>query len=120
MPRHTWTEDDDRRLAEAVEVVAAVELPRARFWSAVVGRLLPEVEVTSDAARSRWDRLKKQRLDQGEENWRKLEERVFAAEADQLDHIIDMLSTLQTAVDTLNSRLQSIESEQRRMRLMWE
>lgn len=120
MPRHTWTADDDARLVEAVQVVSSVDLPRARFWSAVVGRLLPEIEVTADSARSRWERMKRERLAAGEEKWKEVEQRVFAAEADQLDHIVDIVSTLQAAFDTLNSRLQSIESDMRRMRIMWE
>jgi hypothetical protein len=63
--RHRWTTDDDAALLAAVEGClpmreALAEQPRIVWWAAVCGRLaLPDV--TPDAARSRWERLARDR-----------------------------------------------------------
>ena len=60
--RHTWTNDDDTALRWAVEAClplrdAMAGQPRSVWWAAVCGRL-GLVDVSPDAARSRWGRLK--------------------------------------------------------------
>ena len=60
--RHQWTEADEDALRDAVMVVFRSELPksverRLAGWSAVAGRLLPDLTVTPDACRTRWQVL---------------------------------------------------------------
>ena len=67
--RHRWSEPDDAALREAVEVVYGDEdderSPKVSSWSAVAGRLLPDVIVTPAACRARhaWLREEEQRLE---------------------------------------------------------
>lgn len=60
---HLWTPADDGRLEEAVTALASADLPpTVALWSAVCGRLAPELVVTPDAARSRYTRVRMKRL----------------------------------------------------------
>ena len=66
--RHNWTPDDDARLEEAVLTVATCGVPpRVEVWSAVCGRLAPDLLVTPDAARSRYRRIVARRRDEAAE-----------------------------------------------------
>lgn len=57
-PRHRWTAEDDAGLTAAVETVGQIGSQASRYaistWSAVAGRLLPDLIVTPSACRARW------------------------------------------------------------------
>lgn len=86
--RHAWTEIDESALRAAVEVVFRSELPegverRLSGWSAVAGRLLPDLAVTPDACRTRWGVL----LERERVEARRIEDARAAAEtrAEEMD-----------------------------------
>ena len=86
--RHAWSEADEAALREAVEVVFHSELPegverRLSGWSAVAGRLLPDLAVTPDACRTRWGVL----LERERVEARRIEDARAAAEtrAEEMD-----------------------------------
>jgi hypothetical protein len=54
---HRWTDEDDAKLEASVLALASGLPPKAELWSAVVGRLAPELMVTPQAARSRYGRI---------------------------------------------------------------
>jgi hypothetical protein len=63
--------------------VACESLRGVRFWSAVVGRRLPTVVVSADAAKKRWAVLRARRavmMPEGRDEWTAIEERVAAHE----------------------------------------
>ena len=58
---HDWTEAEDTLLSQAVMDLDSLraeyearEVPAHQFWSAVAGRLVPEVLVTGRACQARW------------------------------------------------------------------
>lgn len=60
--RHLWTPEDDDRLNAAVTALASADLRgNVKIWHAVAGRLAPELCVSPDAARSRYEKLQNQR-----------------------------------------------------------
>jgi len=66
-PRNRWTDEHDVALRDAVAVVFGrddeVRTSKLASWSAVAGRLLPELVVTPEAVRSRWSAvLERERL----------------------------------------------------------
>jgi hypothetical protein len=82
--RRTWTTDEDERLAAAVQALAAATLPRqVSLWSAVCGRLAPEVCCTPDSAKARYRRLVEMRREHAEQEERRrlAEELAHQAEA---------------------------------------
>jgi len=121
--RHNWKTEDDDVLRAAIDVVSASPLKRSpRFWSAVAGRLLPGLAVTSDACRSRWQRLSAVASDTGTtgDGWKETIEAVDKAEADNWDFAIDCLSGIRDELGVLSARLTAIEVEQRRLAKAWE
>lgn len=65
---HDWTEADDARLAQALMDLEPLReqyeergVGAGAYWSAVAGRLVPEVLVTGTACRRRWTTLEERR-----------------------------------------------------------
>jgi hypothetical protein len=116
-PRHRWSGADEAALAEAVAAVAACESLRGvRFWSAVVGRLLPAIVVSADAAKKRWEVLHARRevmMPEGRDAWTEIEERVEAQEQAREDWIVDTLTDIRDYCDAMRGELQ-------RLREAWE
>jgi hypothetical protein len=129
--RHAWNEVDDARLAEAVQVLTASEIgKRVRFWSAVAGRMLPDVTATPDACRYRWERLAVQKREAetpagatpnpSDAKWLEVADKVEAYEKDTLDVLLEYVVGLQDMVSELEGRLAQVQEEQRRLRALWE
>jgi len=143
MIRHNWRETDDALLLQAVDVVSglATQLkPRVKLWSAVSGRLMPDLVVTADACRSRFERLQRLALDlsnekaaltgshddrviidsDAEAQWDAVTKQVEQFEQDWDDLLVETLCGIRDSVTALDARLSSIEAEQRRLRALWE
>ena len=127
--RHDWKPEHDVALEEAVNVCAAggETIKRWKFWSAVAGRLLPEVAVSADAARSRWDRLLADRRAEerpgetaSDKAWAAVADKVESFEKDQLDYLVEYVVGLQDMVREMDGRLAQMQAEQRRLRELWE
>lgn len=54
---HVWSPAEDEQLLAEVTLMESVSCSNLRFWHAVVGRLAPEIVVTPDSARHRYERL---------------------------------------------------------------
>ena len=86
--RHAWTEADEGALRDAVAVVFSDEVPEAverrlGSWSAVAGRLLPDLAVTPDACRTRWGVLLER--ERAEERLREDVRAMAEARAEEMD-----------------------------------
>ena len=111
-PENPWSGADEAALAEAVAAVAACEALRGvRFCSAVVGRLLPNVVVSADAAKKRWEVLRARRevmMPEGRDAWTDIEERVEAHEQAREDWIVDTLTDIRDYCDAMRGELQRL------------
>lgn len=59
--RRFWTSEEDERLTKVMSEMESIKFPgRVSIWSAICGRLAPEVVVTPDSAKARWRRLERQ------------------------------------------------------------
>jgi len=113
MPRHTWTTEDDDRLLAAVEAIKDNLPKNTKLWSAVVGRLLPELAVTSNAARTRFDRVARDRANESkgdEDKWSVVAEQVMSAEKDSWDHLFDRLDDLQEDMSRIRRDMEKLKS----------
>jgi len=136
--RHIWTEEDDVKLVAAVSALTGMLSKKTNLWSAVCGRLGPELVVTPDVARTRWRRLRQlqqaaeeqERLEEDdpkdppvENAWDRCERLVDEHEQDQLGRIEGSLADLHTLLlDTLaqNDRhLEQIEKHVLYLRAVW-
>jgi len=135
--RHIWSEDDDARLLDEVQTLSGVLPKKVNLWSAVCGRLAPDVVVTPDAARTRWRRVRQlqqaaeeqERLEEDprdppvESSWDRCERLVDEHEQDQLERIEGSLADLHTLLlDTLaqnDRRLEQIEKHVLYLRAVW-
>jgi hypothetical protein len=127
--RHNWNAQDDERLLATVDSLDGVLPPTVRWWSAVAGALAQQgLVVSADAARSRHERLARQRAEDAaamgnagaEKAWRDTIAKVESYEADWQDHTIEALKGIRDSISALDTRLAAIEQEQIRMRRLWE
>ena len=111
MSKHMWTDDDDSALIDAIAAceplvarLAETKEPRAAWWAAVAGRMLPDAVVTGSACRSRHRRIRElQRLAVAAEimpgkmsdGWTHAADLAERVERDLLDQVYD--STEETA-----------------------
>lgn len=105
--RRTWTPDDDTRLETAVTALASATLPRqVSLWSAVCGRLAPELTCTPDAAKARYRKLVERRREAAEEAERQHIAQELALEAERAAleaeaHAEGLLADLERRADEL-------------------
>ena len=104
--RHYWTETDEANLAEAVRILSECEMPRGSlFWSAVVGRLAPDIVVSPRAAESRWYEMRRAKrviaTPEEADAWDRVSQKVVEYELDTMEWIVDTLQTLKNSVDQL-------------------
>ncbi len=137
--KHTWTEKDDAALLKAVDTIgelAATLKPRIKLWSAVSGRLMPDLVVTADAARSRFERLQRlaQELvdakapydappcitDDAARKWEEVSNRVAEYEMDRDDYIYEAIIGIRDSIAVVAARVEAVANEQQRLRKLWE
>lgn len=126
--RNYWTTEQEERLLAVVDMLRDKLPKRVRFWSAVAGALAPDILVTADACRCRWERVAKARAQQAaeaertgdEDAWRATIEKVEEYEEDNFDRILASLAGIRDDIGDLRGRLAGIEAEQSRLRKMWE
>jgi translation initiation factor RLI1 len=80
---HRWNDEDDAKLEASVQALACGLPPKAELWSAVVGRMAPEILVTPQAARSRYGRLVEARLEAQREESRQAARDAIRSEAER-------------------------------------
>ena len=111
--RHKWTEEEERALAASVAELTALHerfaAPRDVFWAGVVGHA--KLDVTSRAARSRWEAISKRRKEAGEAAWETVEARVAEYERSIAEETRDEVAALRTQANLL----QEILLEQNRL-----
>ena len=127
MSRHDWTEDDDSALLDAIAAceplvarLAETKEPRAAWWSAVAGRLLPAVLVTGGACRSRHRRIiELQRLaveaeimpGKMSDGWTRAAELAERVERDLLDQVYDSTEEIAQRVRRIEVLVEALAAE---------
>lgn len=103
---HKWTEEDEAKLAEAVEACLPMQenMQEARevWWAAVVGRM-GLVDVTPEAARTRWQRLQNGEAKKVPEAWDRLAERVDEYEQSLLEATAGDVADIRRKVGELHA-----------------
>ena len=135
---HRWTDEDDARLEAAVLALASGLPPKADLWSAVVGRLAPELLVTPQAARSRYGRIVQARQDaasaqaraeaqaeiarvesQPPDAWEAISQRIEELEQEQADRIEETVRRIYEGQQAVEARLVRLEGMVTRLLGMW-
>lgn len=128
MSRNYWTPEQEEKLLATVDMLRDKLPKRVRFWSAVAGALAPDILVTADACRCRWERVAKARAEQAadaerpseEDGWRTTIAKMEEYEEDNLDRILHCLTVISDDITNLRGRLSGIEAEQARLMKLWE
>lgn len=101
---HRWTDDDDKALSEAVEACLPMQETmrgnREVWWAAVCGRL-GLVDVTPDAARTRWQRLRQGDTSKTTEAWDRVAEKVEAYEQSLLEAAAEDVAEVRQKVNEM-------------------
>jgi hypothetical protein len=135
---HRWTDEDDAALEAAVLALASGLPPKADLWSAVVGRLAPELLVTPQAARSRYGRIVDARQEaarqqaraeaqeeiarvesQRPDAWQAISQRIEELEQEQADRIEETVRRIYEEQEAISARLVAIEAGLLRLLGMW-
>jgi hypothetical protein len=135
---HRWTDEDDAALEAAVLALASGLPPKADLWSAVVGRLAPELLVTPQAARSRYGRIVEARQEaarqqaraeaqeeiarvesQRPDAWQAISQRIEELEQEQADRIEETVRRIYEEQEAISARLVAIEAGLLRLLGMW-
>lgn len=135
---HRWTDEDDAALEAAVLALASGLPPKADLWSAVVGRLAPELLVTPQAARSRYGRIvdalqeaaRQQARAEAQEEiarvesqrpdaWQAISQRIEELEQEQADRIEETVRRIYEEQEAISARLVAIEAGLLRLLGMW-
>lgn len=135
---HRWTDDDDARLEAAVLALASGLPPKADLWSAIVGRLAPELLVTPQAARSRYGRIVEARQEaarqqaraeaqaeiarveaQPRDAWEQISDRIEELEQEQADRIEETVGRIYEGQQAVEARMVRLESMVTRLLGMW-
>jgi hypothetical protein len=128
MSRNYWTPEQEEKLLATVDILREKLPKRVRFWSAVAGALAPDILVTADACRCRWERVAKNRAEQAaeaerptdEDAWRETIAKMEEYEEDNWDRVLSYLAGIRDDINDLRGRLGGIEAEQTRLRKLWE
>lgn len=102
--RHQWTEDDDRKLEQAINECAPMrdvaKGPREVWWAMIVGRMGIE-GITPGAARSRWEKLCKDRESTTDDAWKRTAQLVEEYEASLQERTFDAVSEIREMIAEL-------------------
>jgi len=113
---HDWNESDEALLSQAVmdldplrEQYAERGIPTKDFWSAVAGRIAPQVVVTGKACRERWGTIeaKRKATEQPAEPdaWAQVAARVEQYERDLGEATYDAAAETLRAVEFIRERI---------------
>jgi len=104
--KHMWTDEDDGALTDAVEACLpmrdAMKGNREIWWAAVCGRL-GFSDVSPDAARTRWQRLRQGKARSTTESWDRLAERVEEYEQSLLETTASSVAEMSKKVDEMHA-----------------
>ena len=134
---HRWTDEDDSHLEAAVLALASGLPPKADLWSAVVGRLAPELLVTPQAARSRYGRIVEARqeaarqqaraeaqeeiarVEAQSDSWDRISQRIEELEQEQADRIEETVRRVYEGQQAMEARMVRLEGMVARLLGMW-
>ena len=113
---HDWTDADEALLSQAVmdldplrEQYEERGIPTKEFWSAVAGRIAPQVVVTGKACRERWCTIEARRkaaLGEGERDaWADVADRVEQYERELGEATYDAAAQTLRAVEFIRERV---------------
>lgn len=101
---HRWTDEDDAALRVAVEACLPMQETmrggREIWWAAVCGRL-GLTDVSPDAARTRWQRLRQGDTLETTEAWERVAEKVEQYEQSLLEAAVEDIADLRAKVDEI-------------------
>lgn len=124
MKFHSWTEEDDNRLKEAIKDCQPIfehfrtqgsSYSEMNAWDAIAGRLLPEICVTGAACKRRYEKIKEKESD----GWKKTIEKVDEYEMGLAETTFDGVSELLGNVDAIFDAIRDIREEIRELRNLW-
>lgn len=114
--RHSWAEDDDTKLKNAVESCLPIrkELsgPREVFWAMVVGKM-GVLDITPGAARSRWEKLVRDNNDDSNNSdsvWKTVALQVEEYERDLQERTWDVLVQVHKEISGLREDVSKLIS----------
>lgn len=101
---HRWTDEDDAALRVAVEACLPMQDTmrggREIWWAAVCGRL-GLIDVSPDAARTRWQRLRQGDTLETTEAWERVAEKVEQYEQSLLEAAVEDIADLRAKVNEM-------------------
>jgi hypothetical protein len=110
--RHNWTDEDDEKLMKSVEECLPnreLFLTREAWWAYVAGHA--GLVTTPDSARSRWDRLVKERCSSersGQNTWDKVAETVALYEQDLQERTFDAVEELKVMMTDMSDDIATL------------
>lgn len=111
--KHIWTQEETDRLEAAVrdcEHLRGIIPIRETWWAMVAGRA--GLEVTPDAARTRWQKTRRTERERTDESWRDASTRAEAFEQDKLDY-------MQQAIDDIKEELAEMRANISALLRIW-
>ena len=127
MKFHTWTDEDDKKLIQAIEDCQPIfdhykqqgkSYSEANSWDAVAGRLLPDICVTGAACRRRMEIIRQNQ--EQNDAWKSTIEKVEAYERDLQETTFDGVSELLGQMDFVVECLTRIRVDMDTLKKVWE
>lgn len=124
MKFHSWTEEDDSKLKEAIRDCQPIfehfrtqgsSYSEMNAWDAIAGRLLPEICVTGAACKRRYEKIKEKESD----GWKKTIENVDEYERGLAETTFDGVSELLGNMDAMFEAIVEIRKEIQELKALW-